>query len=307
MNKLNSFAVLCLIFVSVECSFGQENTRPPEWVQRVNDERARQSAEIQKINKEQSPPVGEMTGEERVAVTKKATAENEERTRRLAEINQKLAAPIEYRNKHAEFLKAKNTGLARLFPDKNCGEGLIVDVKELERCANTAEIKGGGSLYSIRLKEMPNNLPLELILSYVGLSDIHFVGDKLIVGNEHTQDIICNIGEVELAEINAKSEALKFLTDFKPGKTITQVKSQNEKLKKGVGINNYNYSTLATVKLNNTYVLRSIAYKRFFDSQTFWTTDQLVVFKIVGQEADGSIIILWRKLKEKNAPFLKEK
>lgn len=316
MNKLNYFAGFLLIFVGVECSLGQEDTRPPggiplnsppQWVQRVNDAREKQADQMQKINKEQSSSVGEMSPAEIAKAIKRTKAENEERTRRLAEINQKLAAPVEYQNRFAEFLKTKNTGLARLFPDKNCGEGLIVDVKELERCSNTAEIKGAGSIYSIRLNELPNYLPLELILSYVGNSDIHFVGDKFIVGNEQIQDIIGNIGEGELSEITVKSDAFKFLTDFKPGKTITQVRLQNEILKKGVGNNNYTYSTSASVKLNNTYVLRSIAYNRFADRSNFWATDQLVAFKIVGQETDGSVVILWKKLKEKNAPFLKEK
>jgi hypothetical protein len=315
MKKLARFSVGLMMLSAVQISLAQEETRPPggipansppQWVQKVQDARAKQAEQIEKTNKEQSPPVRQISAAERTEATKRAKAEQAERNKRLEEINRKLSAPAEYYSKFAEFLKAKNTGLARLFPDKSCGDGLTVDVKELERCANMAEIKGAGSLYSFRLNELPGNLPLEMILSFIGRSDMHFVEDKFIVGNRNTQDIISNAGEVELSDITAKSNSVKFLTEFKPSKTTAELKLQNQELKNGVTNNGYFYSTSAQIKLNNTYVLRSIAYVQS-DFKSFWNTDQLVAFKVVGQEKDGSVVILWKKLKEKEAPSLKTK
>jgi hypothetical protein len=227
---------------------------------------------------------------------------------RIYEINQKMSAPVEYKNRFAEFLKSKNTGIVRLFPDKNCGKGLVVDIRELERCAETPQVKGAGSLFSVRLKNTPNNLPPSTILHYLESSDIHFVENKFIVGNKTIQDIISDIGEVDLTDNIAKSDSLKFLTELKPSKTTEQLRAQNQIFEKGVKSNGYFYSSSVPVKLNSTYVLRSIAYhKRYQEFKNFWNTDLLLAFKVVGQEKDGSVIILWKKLKEKNAPVLKDK
>jgi hypothetical protein len=225
---------------------------------------------------------------------------------RINEINQKMSAPDEYKNRFAEFLKGKNTGIVRLFPDKDCGKGLIVDIKELERCAETPELKGAGSLFTVRLMNTPNYFPPSMILHYLESSDVHFVENKFVVGNKTIQDIISDIGEVDLDDI-ANSDSLKFLTELKPSKTTQQLQAQNQIFEKGMKSNGYFYSNSVPVKLNSTYVLRSISYyPRYQEFKSFWNTDLLLAFKVVGQEKNGSVIVLWKKLKEKNAPYLKD-
>jgi hypothetical protein len=232
-------------------------------------------------------------------------AKVEEEKEILKEINQKLAVPLEYYDRFANLLKIKKYGIARIFPDKGCDQGGTVTVEELERCVNVPQVKGGGSLYSIKLNTLPAYLSLSGILSYIEQSDIHFAEDKFVVGNETTQDIISNIGEVSLEELNLKSDVLKFLVDFKPAGTKSKFKLQKNVLESGTTENGYLYSTSTQVKLNNTYVLRSIAYYKKYPD--FWNRDLLIAFKIIGQEQDGSIVILWKKLKDKEAPLLKGK
>jgi len=279
---------------------------PPQWVQRNEDARLRQAEQMRRGNEAERTRTG-VSEAEKGAILKQRKADELEKTKTLEEINNVLAAPERYRIKYAEFLKAKNTGIARIFPDRGCDKGMIVDVKELERCGDTAQIKGAGSIYSFRLTELPDYLPLQLILSYIAESDIHFIDGKFVVGTESILDIIGDVGETDLASITLDSEAIKFLKSYKPGNTAAKMKLQKQTLAAGVRSDGYLYSSSALVKLNDTYVLRSIA---FFDhggyKTSFWNTDHLTAFKVVGQEGDGSFIILWKKLAQKDAPVLRK-
>lgn len=306
MKKIGVILFGSMILLSAQNLFGQSDPRNPlpEWAQRVKDERERQAEQLRKANEVESS-TARVPAVDRGEAAKRARAVEAEKLKMLEEINQKLSPSAKYYGKYAEFLKAKNTGIARIFPDRDCDKGLIVSVENLERCAGTAQIKGAGSLYSFRLSEIPSNLSLGLILDYVGKSDIYYIGDKLVVGNHLTQDIIGNVGDVNLEDVTLESDGVKFLRNYKPSDTATKLGLQKQTFAKGVSENDYSYSSSAPVKLNDTYVLRSIAYYQEYKS--FWNTDLLAAFKIVGQEKDGTIIILWKKLKQKDAPDLRDK
>ncbi len=295
------FAFLTVLFGS-NVIFAQ--TTIPDWVR--NNEQKR--AEMERINNRNPNKELEKTKEtpdQRAIRIRRETVENEERRRQLDEINEKLAAPAEYRARYAAFLKQDKTGIARMFPEKDCGKGLVVDVKELERCKETPQIKGAGSLYSVKLETLPDYLPLAMILGYVVMSDIHFVGDKFVVGNAVTEDIISDIGDVSLEDITLKSDGFKFLKDYEPAKTKAEFTARAAALEKGIESNGFFYSNSAVVKLNSVYVLRSIAYRGQY--RTFWNTDDFIVFKVVGREPDGSVVFIWKRLRSKDAPELGEK
>lgn len=297
------------IFAQGNVDAGTRATNPlPDYVYK-NEQKRREMAKIHGKDERgmiRQPPKETSPAQREIILKKQQEAEERKRTI-LEEINQKFAAPSEYYSKYADFLKEKNTGIARMFPDKDCGKGLTVSVSELERCGNTPPVKGAGSLYSVRLNEMPAYLPIDLILYYVGQSDIHFADGKLIVGNDLTLDIISEIGETDFSNVTSKSEAFKFLTEFKPAQTKSELASQKRTLEKGINSGGYLYSTAAPVKLDSNYILRSVAYSPSPKYTGFWNTDILVAFKIVGQEKDGSIIFIWKKLKQKDAPYLKNK
>ncbi len=313
MKKIGVILFGLMILSSAQNFFGQSDPRNPlpEWAQRVQEERDRQAEtlrkaiEVERSTERTKSVVGINEG------LKRAKAEEAEKRKTLEEINEKLSAPAEYYGKYAEFLKAKNTGIARIFPDRDCDKGLVVSVQELERCSNTAQITGAGSLYSIRLSKMPDNLPFDVILGYIGQSDIHFIGDKFVVGNKTIQDIIADVGDVNFADVTLESDSVKFLKNYKPSDSASKLDLQKQILAKGVSANGYSYSSSASVNLNETYVLRSIAYYyvnyKYGYYKNFWNTDLTAAFKVVGQEKDGSVIILWKKLEQKDAPVLRNK
>jgi hypothetical protein len=224
--------------------------------------------------------------------------------KQVAEINKSFAPPQKYKDKYPKFLKSDKAGLLRLISDQNCNDGQVVNVEDIERCSNLPPIKGAGSRYSFRLTDLPDYLSFEDVLFYIGEADFQYTNGKFVVGKGLTQGIITNIGQRDLEEINSESEIVKILSDWKPVKNEFGLNEQKTILEKGVKVGNYLLSNTAKVEQNNAYLIRCTAYGsgKF---RSFWNTDILVALRVVGEESDGSIIIIWKRLSKKDAPFLK--
>jgi hypothetical protein len=304
--KRAKILMICLgILLGIQDGYAQGTNTLPDFV--IKNQQKRDELErLTRQNREESDAANRQRESRSAAESerrKQARKEQEEKTKiEVAEINAKFTPPAEYAEKYADFLNEKNTGIVRMFPDKNCGKGLVVTVQELERCRETPQVTGAGSLYSVKLSEIPDYVLFSSILFYVGQSEIHFTGDKFVVGNDSTLSIISEIGDARLAEINLKSEAFRFLTEYNPAKSKTALTQQTAELEKGIGSGGFLYSNSAKAKLNSVYVLRTVAFRK--DERSFWNKDTYVAFKIVGQETDGSIIFVWKRLKEKDAPVL---
>lgn len=214
----------------------------------------------------------------------------------------KLFPTRTYYQRFAGFLGDKNTGLARLRPDLKCDEGKVVG--ELESCASGIQVPGGGSYYSFRNGK--NVFPAKR------WADIHFTDDALITIEKDVFGIISRIGDAPLESPSVKSEGVKFLSDYKPATRAAEIQAERERFKKGVVSGDYAYSLSAPLKLDATYILRSIAYRDKKYPKTLLNAqnkheDIIVAFKVVAKEPDGSLILLWKKLSGKNAPELREK
>jgi hypothetical protein len=307
MKKVKLLAVVFGILLGAMQIAGAQtasvNNPLPDFVLR-NEEKRDQLERLNRSNREVSDALNKRTVTRRK--TDKSEKEREaEKLKTIEEINQKLAPPDSYLKTYADFLNQENNGIARMFPDTNCDKGLVVSVKDLERCKETPLIFGAGSLYSVKLEAIPNNVPLESIMYYISQAEIHYIDNKFVVGNDSTQAIISEIGEASLADVNLKSEAFGFLRDFKPAKTKIKLAQQTAELEKGIAGGGFTYSNSAQVKLNSVYVMRTIAFKDQYGN--FWNKDIYVAFQVVGREKDGSVVFIWKKLKEKDAPYLRDK
>ena len=217
------------------------------------------------------------------------------------EVNEKLKVPNEYLVKHQDFLNQKRTGTAKIFPDNGCGQEInLVTVEELERCKVRPQIIGGGSFFSFSFDKIVNLFNPNMVNSYLKESNIHFINGELVNGKNLNQVIFAEIGDVNLDEITSKTGSFQFLKKWKYAHNKAQFEEQNQLLEKGLENNGIFYSNKAKVKIDTTYILRSIIYsaQHHFPNDT----DIIVAFRIIGQEADGSIIILWKKMREETAP-----
>jgi hypothetical protein len=283
---------------------------------RRKDEEVQRKIEMQRQAREKAARemadvlMGKPTSIPRKPVDKDKIAEYERaKAEAIAELNSQFAIPETYRNKYADFLKQKNTGIAKMFPDSNCDVGLTVAVEELERCHKSPQVKGSGSRYSIKFNWLPDYISVEQIRNLFKDADIYYNGNSLLFGNENTQSIVSEIGEVNFEEVTLEAPVGKFLTKFKPSRTKTEFQQQTKILQKGINDNGLLYANFSAVNLNSVYIFRSITFSESNPPNrfAFWNRDLLVGFKIVGRGDDGSIIFIWKKLKEKTAPYLENK
>jgi hypothetical protein len=233
---------------------------------------------------------------------RKENAEREsEAIANVEEINKRFTPPPEYLNKYSEYTGGKNLGIFRFFPDINCGQGKTADVAELERCGHLPQVAGFGSKMSFRLKEFPISMASRIDF-FFNLSDIHFVGNNFVAGNDSVESLITEIGTVDLKNIKSNSKGINFLANWKKSKNKADFVSHQRIIEKGITNGGYQYSSKVPIKLNAAYALRSIAY--YQKHKSFYSSDILIVFKVVGQEKDGSVIIIWKQLSKNDDTFI---
>lgn len=256
---------------------------------RINQQRQSDALARQDRILNSQPKIDVMPPKRRISKDKSEELNEWGKEHKLTEA--KLLPPQKYWDQYGDFLKSKKAGLARLFIDKGCDQGKTVTVQELERCAGVVPVKGDGSFYSFifRANEAGGSF----------WWDIHFDKDKFVVGNDRIQSIIAELGDIDLEDAR-KSKALKFLDKFEMKKTLAEIKEQRSILEKGIENDGFTYSNNVPVKINQTYILRTVAYLHpEIPAYYHWETgfDLTIAFKVVAREADGSLILLWKELK----------
>ncbi len=202
----------------------------------------------------------------------------------------------------AEFLKQSDTGLIKLIPDLGCSKSTEVVVAS-EECLKYT-MPGAGASYSFRVENY--RIPRLADLTY---------RDKLFTANGILQHgILVNLGNVPLENVNMQTKGMKFFSEFKASKKIDSAKAIDQMLARGLEYEGFTYSQTIKAELNTTYALRSIAYRgKHYQAIQNYTYNELdydkrkdiiIAFRIVSQDIDGSITMLWKKLEEKKSPEL---
>ena len=209
--------------------------------------------------------------------------------------------------KYADFLRQKNTGLFRLFPDFDCQAKNVIRVDG--DCAN---IVPGSWNYSFRQKDYAADADF----LDVRLRDGNLVSDGFL-----SQGIIVRLGDVPLENVSPASGGIKFLLDFEPQIQSAEAKKQFAKIEKGIEADGYKYATSVKAEENTTYALRVIAYRnenklinrlspnpareefKFINlNYADKRIDLTVAFRVVRRDADGNLTILWKELNRRDAP-----
>jgi len=209
------------------------------------------------------------TAQDRAALEKEIGALREQLKQKEAEL---LAPSAGDRVAFADFLRQPNTGLARLMP------------RETYRDKFT--IREGGAYYSFA----------RLSNSYDDNPQIGFEQGKLHTGFAGADfGFLCSLGDVPLEGVGLESEGVQYLAEFAAPTAEASAREQYRKIGQGFAIGNHFYTGYLPATVGHTYVLRSISYRE---------SDVLVAFRIVRKDTDGSVVILWKKLKEFPIPFL---
>jgi hypothetical protein len=191
----------------------------------------------------------------------------------LKETEQQFLAPsAKDQRKNAEFLTQPDTGLIRLLPR--------------ETFENKLTIRGGGAYYSFA----------RLTHEYGYGSDIALEQGQFSVGFAGADfGFLTRLGKTVLDDITLDHPAARFVATFTAPTLEPEAREQYRRSVAGFEMNGFIYTSRLPMKPKNSYLLRSISYHR---------SDLLVAFRVVSQDADGSVVILWKILKKFQVPEL---
>lgn len=183
-----------------------------------------------------------------------------------------LSPAAEDRAQFAEFLLQRDTGLARLLPREKYREKLT--------------IREGGAYYSFT----------RLSNSYDRDPQIGFEQESFSTGFAGANfGFLASLGDIPLESVGLDHEGVQYLAAFVSPTLEPEAREQQRRSGNGFEIGRNRYKGHLPVMVGGTYVLRSVGYDRF---------DVLVAFRVVRQDTDGSVILLWKKLREFPTPYL---
>ncbi len=193
--------------------------------------------------------------------------EFESLSQRMREMeNALLAVPVEDRTAHAKFLEQPDTGLIRLLPR--------------EKYDGKLEIRGGGSYYSFRL----------LTHAYGRGSDVGLSDGKFMTGFAGSAyGFFALVEDVPLESLTLAHPAAKFMVDYKVPRTSEDYNAERQKIYLGVQEGGITFKSAMPVNLGMTYLLRAI---------DFDNSDLLIAFRVLSKDSDGSVVLLWKKMKD---------
>lgn len=296
-----------LIFLPVQAAFAQTQNLPPNLrtTPRNPDEAAYRQIQIQRtLDAQQRTAMKEM--EDNARATAKFPGEKlpemSEKDRRRIEAL--LAPDPEDLLTYKEFLDQDRTGIFRLFPNSDCESQGVIRIDG--ECQNHVP---GGSSYSFRGRATT--------------PDIFFNNGLLVAEGFFSQEVMTSLGDIAVEDVALSTRGLKFLGEFEPAIDFAGAKEQHAKIGKGVEADGILYSNLAKPRVGGTYAVRIVAYRngnnlikrlspdginrnspvfKFLQVQQDNRVDLLIAFRVIRQDLNGNLTILWKELNRKRSP-----
>lgn len=198
----------------------------------------------------------------------------------LADLEKQILEPSEEdRLAYSDFLQQPKTGIVRLLPREK------YDVEGYKDVKPTITIRGGGAFYSFSRNSHDYNSGSPEILLGMGQFGIGFAGGDY--------GALTSLGDVPLEQITIEHPAARFLAEYSVPKQLTDARSEAQRFHQGVPLDGATYKSRVSAVVNSTYLLRSMNWDR---------SNVLVVFRVVRQDTDGSVIIVWKLLKNYERP-----
>lgn len=210
-------------------------------------------------------------------------------------VEKKLIAPTaEDLQTFADALRQPASGLIKIFP---AGPRRVVSLDQLESGQRPGFVNFA-SIYSFTKTKHGHGLQ-----GYVdprfGWAELKLENGILISGfTGGSVGLLVNLGDVGLETVTAATSGAVEIADFKPPRDYPEERHYARTCGAGFRLNGVVYRTHLPAAVNNTFVLRTISNKR---------GDLLVGFRVIREHEDGSLTLLWRKLKINPKPSWKKK
>jgi hypothetical protein len=186
----------------------------------------------------------------------------------------------EERLRYADFLRQPDTGLIRLLPREK------FDTEAYKKNKQTIAMRGGGAYYSFIRKTQ--------VYGYG--SDISLDQGQLMTGFAGADyGMLHDLGDIPLETLGSETPAVALFAAYRAAREEQVARSEYKRLAQGAELEGLPVKSRLPLKLNSTYLLRSINYL---------SSDVLVALKVVRIDSDGSAVILWKLLKKYGKPPL---
>ena len=184
--------------------------------------------------------------------------------------NRLLVVSAEDKATFADFLKQPDTGLIRLLPR--------------EKYDRMLSISGGGAYYSFT----------RLTHEYGRGSDIGLEKGKFSSGFAGFDfGFFISLGDLPLEAVALENAGVNALAEYQAPSTEAEIRAQHRQTHQGIKLGEITATSYLPANVGTTYVLRSL---------NFDVSDVLVAFRVVRQDQDGSMVLLWKTLKNFPAP-----
>jgi hypothetical protein len=201
----------------------------------------------------------------------------------LALLEKQILEPAEPdRIAYTDFLQQPNTGIVRLLPREKYDDQAYKD-----RAKSSVTIGGGGAYYSFTRHSHDYNSGSPEISLEMGTLSVGFAGADY--------GMLTSLGDVPVESTTIDYPAARFMAEYNTPTDEPAARSEARRFGQGVMVGGLLYKEKLPVKVNTTYLLRSINYV---------ASDVLVAFRVVRQDSDGSVIIIWKLLKNYPRPKL---
>lgn len=207
--------------------------------------------------------------------------------------------------RHQAFLKQPDTGIVKLSADHNCISVNDV-VVATEKCL-ALKMPGAGAAFSFRTETY----------RLLRLADLILLGGEFRTGGIFQNVVMTSLGDVPIEDVSLTSRGMKFLAELKPVSDSEEFLRFDEKAVSGIAADGFVYRKAHAVKQDATFALRSIAYRgsymRSVDGIVYnelemdKRRDVIVIFRVIEQEANGNVTLLWKRLRDSSAPKLEVK
>lgn len=180
----------------------------------------------------------------------------------------------------AAFLRTADTGLIVLLPERTRDPKFLESHKDLR-------VMGGGSFYSFAQHTHG--------LGYA--SDIKLENGNLIAGvGPFSFGVFRDLGDLPLENLTLDDPRTEFLSAYQAPRTPEKAQADAARMREQAQVDGTVYRREVPTRINSTYLLRSITYRFLHGS------DVLVALRVLREDADGGIVIGWKRLKKYREP-----
>jgi len=206
----------------------------------------------------------------------------------------KLLVASEDEKRFAGFLSQPDTGLFRLFPLRR--RKRIVSLSDLETGTRPG-FNSYACMYSFSREKHGHGLHGWVADPSLGWAELRLEDGVFVSGfMGESLGLLVRLGDVSLETVTLLTPGVVELASFAPPLDYSEAVTLRKRNAAGYEMNGFKYNSSLAASVNNTYALRSTAYKR---------ADMLISFRVVRQDEGGSVSILWKKLKSYPRPSLK--